>query len=55
MTANLHGAGEADLTVAKHRNGPTAKRSAFQGHCSRFVEMVNTFATPLHNFGAQDK
>lgn len=33
-------AGEADLIVAKHRNGPTADITvAFQGHYSRFVDM----------------
>lgn len=33
-------AGEADLIVAKHRNGPTAEVTvAFQGHYSRFVDM----------------
>jgi replicative DNA helicase len=32
--------GEADLIVAKHRNGPTATIPvAFQGHYSRFVDM----------------
>ncbi|MFI2620571.1 replicative DNA helicase [Streptomyces sp. NPDC018584] len=36
-------AGEADLIVAKHRNGPTATISvAFQGHYSRFVDMAQT-------------
>ncbi|MFD9302720.1 replicative DNA helicase [Streptomyces sp. NPDC060048] len=36
-------AGEADLIVAKHRNGPTATITvAFQGHYSRFVDMANT-------------
>jgi replicative DNA helicase len=34
-------AGEADLIVAKHRNGPTANVVvAFQGHYSRFVDMA---------------
>jgi replicative DNA helicase len=34
-------AGEADLIVAKHRNGPTAIVTvAFQGHYSRFVDMA---------------
>ncbi len=34
-------AGEADLIVAKHRNGPTATvTTAFQGHYSRFVDMA---------------
>jgi replicative DNA helicase len=33
--------GEADLIVAKHRNGPTADLVlAFQGHYSRFVDMA---------------
>src|SRR6202034_3808748 len=33
-------AGEADLIIAKHRNGPTATVTvAFQGHYSRFVDM----------------
>ncbi|MHB1802046.1 MAG: replicative DNA helicase [Actinomycetes bacterium] len=36
-------AGEADLIVAKHRNGPTATVTvAFQGHYSRFVDMAVT-------------
>jgi replicative DNA helicase len=36
--------GEADLIVAKHRNGPTKTVTvAFQGHYSRFVDM----ATPI--------
>ncbi|WP_393916757.1 replicative DNA helicase [Halostreptopolyspora alba] len=34
-------AGEADLIVAKHRNGPTATiTTIFQGHYSRFVNMA---------------
>ncbi len=34
--------GEADLIVAKHRNGPTATVVvAFQGHYSRFVDMAH--------------
>ncbi|GAA3213401.1 replicative DNA helicase [Actinocorallia longicatena] len=34
-------AGEADLIVAKHRNGPTATVTvAFQGHYSRFIDMA---------------
>ncbi|MBB0244176.1 replicative DNA helicase [Streptomyces alkaliphilus] len=37
-------AGEADLIVAKHRNGPTATITvAFQGHYSRFVNMEGGF------------
>jgi replicative DNA helicase len=36
-------AGEADLIVAKHRNGPTATITvAFQGHYSRFVDMAHS-------------
>jgi len=36
-------AGEADLIVAKHRNGPTATITvAFQGHYSRFVDMAKS-------------
>jgi len=47
-------AGEADLIVAKHRNGPTATVTvSFQGHYSRFVEMANTFATPPSNMPTQ--
>lgn len=35
-------AGEADLHVAKHRNGPTTTITvAFQGHYSRFVDMAS--------------
>lgn len=34
-------AGEADLIVAKHRNGPTATITvAFQGHYARFIDMA---------------
>jgi replicative DNA helicase len=34
-------AGEADLIVAKHRNGPTTTVTvAFQGHYSKFVDMA---------------
>ena len=35
-------AGEADVIVAKHRNGPTRDLTvAFQGHYSRFVDMAH--------------
>ncbi|HEX6873700.1 MAG TPA: DnaB-like helicase C-terminal domain-containing protein, partial [Micromonosporaceae bacterium] len=34
--------GEADVIVAKHRNGPTRDIVvAFQGHYSRFVDMAH--------------
>ncbi|MGI8614115.1 MAG: DnaB-like helicase C-terminal domain-containing protein, partial [Nocardioidaceae bacterium] len=34
-------AGEADLIVAKHRNGPTNSITvAFQGHYSRFMDFT---------------
>jgi replicative DNA helicase len=36
-------AGEADLIVGKHRNGPTATiTAAFQGHYARFADMAAT-------------
>jgi replicative DNA helicase len=36
--------GEADLIVAKHRNGPTDTITvAFQGHYSRFTNMATNF------------
>jgi replicative DNA helicase len=36
-------AGEADLIVGKHRNGPTATiTTAFQGHFARFCDMAAT-------------
>lgn len=39
--ANL---GEAEMIVAKHRNGPTATiHLAFQGHLSRFANMAHMF------------
>ena len=35
--------GEADLILAKHRNGPTANVTvAFQGHYSRFIDMAQS-------------
>src|SRR3982074_3769491 len=38
-------AGEADLIVAKHRNGPTTTVTvAFQGHYSRFCDMARILA-----------
>lgn len=37
--------GEADMILAKHRNGPTATITvAFQGHYSRFVDMASEAA-----------
>nr|WP_225732895.1 MULTISPECIES: replicative DNA helicase [unclassified Pseudoclavibacter] len=37
----VSGLGEAEMIVAKHRNGPTANlRVAFQGHLSRFANMA---------------
>ncbi|WP_409485686.1 replicative DNA helicase [Arsenicicoccus dermatophilus] len=37
-------AGEADIIVAKHRNGPTATIGvAFQGQCARFANMATGF------------
>ena len=36
--------GEADVIVAKHRNGPTdTVVVAFQGHYSRFTNMASNF------------
>ncbi|MFF8381585.1 DnaB-like helicase C-terminal domain-containing protein [Streptomyces sp. NPDC015661] len=36
-------AGEADFIVSKHRQGPTATITvAFQGRCSRFVNMLHS-------------
>jgi replicative DNA helicase len=38
---SVAGMGEAEMIVAKHRNGPTANlRVAFQGHLSRFANMA---------------
>lgn len=46
-------AGEADLIVAKHRNGPTATITvAFQGHYSRFVDMAPSYTSPPANGAA---
>jgi replicative DNA helicase len=40
--------GEADLIVAKHRNGPIATiQVSFQGHYSRFTDMQNNYSTPI--------
>ncbi|MFJ3438846.1 replicative DNA helicase [Streptomyces cyaneofuscatus] len=40
-------AGQADLIIAKHRQGPTATITvAFQGHYSRFVDMAYTPPRP---------
>lgn len=42
-------AGEADLIVAKHRNGPTDTVTvAFQGHHSRFVDMASDMGRPAN-------
>ncbi|MEU1736366.1 DnaB-like helicase C-terminal domain-containing protein [Streptosporangium sp. NPDC020145] len=42
-------AGEADLIVAKDRNGPTALVTvAFQGHYGRFVDMPHDVDMPPH-------
>lgn len=39
--------GEADLIVAKHRNGPTGTLTVvFQGHLSRFADMARMDGTP---------
>jgi replicative DNA helicase len=40
--------GEADLIVAKHRNGPIATiQVSFQGHYSRFTDMQNNYSTAI--------
>jgi replicative DNA helicase len=40
--------GEADLIVAKHRNGPIATiQVSFQGHYSRFTDMQNNYSSPI--------
>ena len=37
--------GEADIIMAKHRNGPTATFTlAFQGHLSRFTDMAADYS-----------
>ena len=42
--------GEADLIVAKHRNGPTGVINvSFQGHYSRFAEMPQSFNNASSN------
>jgi replicative DNA helicase len=42
--------GEADLIVAKHRNGPTRTITvASQLHIARFTDMATTFA-PVEKF-----
>lgn len=44
-------AGEADVIVAKHRNGPTKTIAvAFQGHYSRFANMVHDSYTGTETF-----
>jgi replicative DNA helicase len=41
--------GEADLIVAKHRNGPTANiEVVFQGHYSRFGDMARDVPEPFN-------
>ena len=45
-------AGEADLIVAKHRNGPTMTVTvAFQGHYSRFVDMASGLSRTVSSHG----
>jgi replicative DNA helicase len=40
--------GEADLIVAKHRNGPIATiQVSFQGHYSRFTDMQNNYSNAI--------
>jgi replicative DNA helicase len=47
--------GEADLIVAKHRNGPVATIAvSFQGHYSRFAEMPNKYSTPISSITPQN-
>ncbi|WP_053651253.1 replicative DNA helicase [Streptomyces sp. XY431] len=49
-------AGEADLIVAKHRGGITGTITiAFQGHYSRFVDMVRERSLPEQQHGEADE
>ena len=48
-------AGEADLIIAKHRNGPTSTVAvAFQGRYSRFADMPQLVRTPRQPDGGHE-